>query len=161
MLISCKTILLILVGVLFLIAGCATLPSEPPPQSRPVPPVSSPPPQPSEPKAAKTPVPSPPPQPTEPKTTGTPGPRTIASLRLTEQARTLIESKEPDQAIRIIEKAIAIDSTNGYNYYYLAEAWLLKGDRNQAREFNRLAGIYLEKKSDWFLKVKRQKERIR
>jgi predicted Zn-dependent protease len=82
-------------------------------------------------------------------------------LRLTEQAQALIESKAPDQAIRILEKAIAIDPTNGYNYYFLAEAWLMKGDRKQALEFNQLAGIYLKKDAESILKVKRQKARIK
>jgi tetratricopeptide (TPR) repeat protein len=81
-------------------------------------------------------------------------------LKLTDQAQAFIASKEPDQAIRIIEKAIAIDPANGYNYYFLAEAWLMKGDRKQAREFNRLAGMYLKRDVDGSLKVEKQLERI-
>ncbi|RJQ65723.1 MAG: hypothetical protein C4530_00065 [Desulfobacteraceae bacterium] len=147
--ISCKTILLISAGVLLLATGCATLPPEAPPRPKQTP--------------RQTPqVPAPPVQSEEPETTKpvAPGPRAIASLKLTDQAQAFIASKEPDQAIRIIEKAIAIDPANGYNYYFLAEAWLMKGDRKQAREFNRLAGMYLKKDVDGSMKVEKQLERI-
>jgi tetratricopeptide (TPR) repeat protein len=135
-----KTILFVLAGMPFLITGCASFPSGSSPRtqqaSKPEPPHS---------------------QPEAPKKTDS---RTIASLRLTDQAQKLIASNQPDQAIRIIEQAIAIDPTNGQNYYFLAEAWLMKGDRNQAMSFNRLAEIYLETDAAWALKVTRQKERI-
>ncbi|MFC1534585.1 tetratricopeptide repeat protein [Thermodesulfobacteriota bacterium] len=89
-----------------------------------------------------------------------PAPRTIASLRLTEQARLLIKSKKPDEAIRTLEKALNIDPNNGRNYYFLAEAWMIKGNKIQAIEFNRMARIYLSKDAVWMLKVQQQKERI-
>ena len=44
--------------------------------------------------------------------------------------------------------------------YYLAEAWIMKGNRMQATEFNRMAGIYLGNDTAWMLKEQRQKERI-
>ena len=87
-------------------------------------------------------------------------PRTVASLRLTEQARLLIESKKPDDAISILEKAMNIDATNGQNYYYLAEAWIMKGNKSQATEFNRMAGLYLKDEGTWMTKVRQQKDRI-
>lgn len=86
--------------------------------------------------------------------------RAIASLRLTEQARLMIESKKPDEAISLLEKAINIDPGNGSNYYYLAEAWMIKGNRAQALEFNRMAEIYLGDNADWKARVQRQKGRI-
>lgn len=86
--------------------------------------------------------------------------RAIASLRLTEQARLMIESKKPDEAIGLLEKAINIDPGNGSNYYYLAEAWMIKGNRAQALEFNRMAEIYLGDNTDWKARVQRQKGRI-
>ncbi|MGD9974146.1 MAG: tetratricopeptide repeat protein [Desulfatirhabdiaceae bacterium] len=135
-----KTILFVLAGVPFLITGCAGFPSG------------------SSPRTQQAPKAVPPhSQPEAPKKTDS---RTIASLRLTDQAQKLIASNQPDQAIRIIEQAIAIDPTNGQNYYFLAEAWLMKGDRNQAMSFNRLAEIYLETDAAWVLKVTRQKEKI-
>jgi tetratricopeptide (TPR) repeat protein len=87
-------------------------------------------------------------------------PRAIASLRLTEHAKLLIESKKPDDAIRTLEKAVNINPNNGRNYYFLAEAWLLKKNRKQAIAFNRIAEIYLNNDAAWTLKVLRQKVRI-
>lgn len=142
--ISRNLIFVILLGVPLLINACATLPAEP---TRPE-------------KVQKTPLPTPPSPSAESKTGTPPAPRTIASLKLTEQAHALIESNAPDQAIRLLEKAIAIDPDNGRNYYFLAEAYLMKGDAKQARSFNRLAEIYLGKDADWTLKVKHQKARI-
>ena len=101
-----------------------------------------------------------PPEPVEPGTAEKPDPRTTASLRLTEQARLLIESKKPDQAVRTLERAINIDPGNGQNYYYLSEAWLMKGNAGQALSFNRLAEVYLEKDAVWMMKVRKQRERI-
>lgn len=89
-----------------------------------------------------------------------PAPRTLASLRLTDQAQVLIESHRPDEAIRILEKSLNMDPNNGLNYYFLAEAWIIKGNKNQAIEFNRLAGIYLNEDPVWMEKIQRQKEHI-
>lgn len=90
-----------------------------------------------------------------------PNPRVLASLRLSEQARLYLKAHKPDKAIRILERAINLDPNNGQSYYFLAEAWLLKDLVGQAREFNRLARIYLTgADSSWREKVKRQRERI-
>ncbi|MGD8388601.1 MAG: hypothetical protein PVG49_15760 [Desulfobacteraceae bacterium] len=90
-----------------------------------------------------------------------PDPHALTSLRLTEQARRCLESHRPDEAIRVLERAVNLDPNNGRNFYYLAEAWLMKDVIGQAREFNRLADIYLSgEDASWKKKVKRQKERI-
>jgi len=89
-----------------------------------------------------------------------PSPRALASLRLTEQGRRLLDSGDPDAAISALERAVGLNPTNGENYYYLSEAWLAKGDSTQAEKFNRLAGLYLEGEG-WGLKVLDQRERIR
>jgi len=54
-----------------------------------------------------------------------------------------------------------LNPSNGQNYYYMAEAWLKKGNPSQAREFNRLAAMYLKDDSNWIGRVKDQQERIR
>ena len=54
-----------------------------------------------------------------------------------------------------------VNPSNGQNYYYLAEAWLRKGNLSQANEFNRLAALYLRDDPDWTSRVKDQQERIR
>jgi tetratricopeptide (TPR) repeat protein len=88
-------------------------------------------------------------------------PRALASLRLTDQGRILLDSGRPDDAIRILEQAVSLNPNNGQNYYYLSAAWLLKGNTAQAREFNHLAGIYLKGDAEWMRRVMDQKEQIR
>jgi tetratricopeptide (TPR) repeat protein len=88
-------------------------------------------------------------------------PRAVASLRLTEQARVLLETGKVDDAITTLERAMNLNPSNGQNYYYLAEAWLKKGNPSQAREFNRLAAMYLKDDPNWIGRVKDQQERIR
>ena len=89
-----------------------------------------------------------------------PNPRQVASLRLTEQGKSLLESERPDDAMDMLERAVSLNPGNGENYYYLAEAWLMKHEPKQANEFNRLAGLYLRGKPDWMRKYLEQKERI-
>jgi len=89
-----------------------------------------------------------------------PSPRKVASMQLTEQARLLIRDNKPDEALRMLERAVALHPANGRNYYYMAEAWLMKGNRSQAREFNTLAGMYLRDEPEWQTRVKTQEERI-
>jgi hypothetical protein len=179
--INIKPVLFIFIGAFLFSFGCATAPPKvitPPKQTQEPspPPAQIPAPQPAAPTPEKTaPVKELPPSATvtppaqihEPRSTvpspsqaEKSAPRTVASLRLTEQARLLIESKKPDDAISILEKAMNIDTNNGQNYYYLAEAWILKGNKNQAVEFNRMAGLYLNNDESWKAKIKQQKERI-
>ncbi|MGD2028906.1 MAG: tetratricopeptide repeat protein [Desulfobacterales bacterium] len=92
--------------------------------------------------------------------TDKPSPRAIASLQLTDQGRLFLESGKPDQAIRMYEQALNLDPANGQNYYYLAEAWLMKANIVQAAEFNRLAAIYLEGDPEWMGRVIEQRDKI-
>jgi predicted Zn-dependent protease len=85
----------------------------------------------------------------------------VASLRLTEQARVLLESGKVDEAITTLERAMNVNPSNGRNYYYLAEAWFRKGNFSQAREFNRLAALYLRDEPGWMNRIKDQQERIK
>jgi predicted Zn-dependent protease len=73
----------------------------------------------------------------------------------------LLESGKVDDAITTLERAMNVSPSNGQNYYYLAEAWLKKGNPAQAREFNRLAAIYLKDEPGWMNRVKDQQERIK
>lgn len=90
----------------------------------------------------------------------TQNPRLTASLALTAQARQSIENQDADSAIRILERAIVVDPTNGQNYYYLSEAWLMKGNVDQALKFNELAEIHLAAHPRWDGMVSGQKQRI-
>jgi tetratricopeptide (TPR) repeat protein len=89
-----------------------------------------------------------------------PSPRAIASLQLTDQGRLFLQAGDPDRAIRMYEQALNLDPANGQNYYYLSEAWLMKGNIAQAAEFNRLAAMYLEGEPEWMDRVVRQRDRI-
>jgi len=89
-----------------------------------------------------------------------PSPRVVASLRITDQGRTLLERGKTDDAISLLERAVSLHPANGENYYYLAEAWLVKGNCAQAREFNHLAAAYLNTHAHWMEKVLGQRERI-
>lgn len=91
---------------------------------------------------------------------GKPRPREVASLHLTGQGQMLLESGKVDEAIGVLERAVNISPSNGINYYYLAEAWLRKGNVMQAREWNRLAGMYLAGDSEWSPRVYEQRGRI-
>jgi predicted Zn-dependent protease len=88
-------------------------------------------------------------------------PRALAALQLTEQGRMFLENNQPDDAIGILEQALNLNPDNGRNYYYLAEAWLMKWNIGQATEFNRLAEIYLKDDNEWLYRVKLQRERIK
>ena len=91
---------------------------------------------------------------------GEPGPQEVASLHLTEQGQMLLESGKVDEAIGVLERAVNIYPSNAKNYYYLAEAWLKKGNVTQAREWNRLAGMYLAEDSEWSPRIYEQRGRI-
>lgn len=95
-----------------------------------------------------------------PETTPEENPRVAASLQLTDQGRRLVEDGKPDHAIRVLEQAVSLNPANGQNYYYLAEAWLMKGYASQAREFNQLAEIHLKQDRDWIIRVAKQADRI-
>ncbi|MGH7847809.1 MAG: tetratricopeptide repeat protein [Candidatus Binatia bacterium] len=49
-------------------------------------------------------------------------PRRAASLRLTEEGKKMLANEDYRRALGSLERSIAIDSSNPYNYYYLAKA---------------------------------------
>ncbi len=137
-------------------------PMTPPPQaSVPLPPSGET--LPSAPQRVEPPPPPPPMErvvpPSRPREQA-PGPREVASLRLTEQAESFLEAGRADDAISVLERAVTLNPNNGRNYYFMAEAWLKKGNVAQARENNRLAGLYLRGDPDWMVKQLEQKGRI-
>jgi tetratricopeptide (TPR) repeat protein len=67
---------------------------------------------------------------------------------------------QPDDAIRVLEQAVNLNPTAGQNYYYLSEAWLMKRNPGQAREYNSLAASYLQNDPEWKGRVQEQRERI-
>jgi hypothetical protein len=83
-----------------------------------------------------------------------------AAAAMVRQGRQHLTQGEPDAAIRILERSVALDSSSGQNYYYLAEAWLMKENARHAREFNRLAGIRFAQDAVWQTRISRQRARI-
>jgi len=92
--------------------------------------------------------------------TGRENARAVASLQLTDQGRRLLENRQPDRAIRLLEQAVSLNPLNGQNYYYLSEAWLMNGSTDQAKEFNQLAEIHLKDDPRWMTRVAQQADRI-
>jgi tetratricopeptide (TPR) repeat protein len=101
------------------------------------------------------------PVPEETRLPGTDDPRERASLGLTEQGRVLLIDGRVDEAIGLFERALNISPANGCNYFFLAEAWILKGDYYQAREWNGMAETYLREDETWIGKVLEQKKKIK
>jgi hypothetical protein len=60
----------------------------------------------------------------------------------------------------VLEQAISLHPTNGQNYYYLAEAWLIKDVASEAKKFNRLADTHLKTDKAWIERVADQANRI-
>lgn len=89
-----------------------------------------------------------------------PTPQELASLQLCDQGRRLLKEGRVDEAISVLERAVGLNPNDGQNYYYLAEAWIVKGDMRQASEFNRLAGLYLRQDAGWMRRVSEQWKRI-
>ncbi len=53
-----------------------------------------------------------------------------------------------------------LNPAGGQNYFYLSEAWLMKGNPGQAKEFNSLAASYLGNDPEWKVRVQEQREKI-
>lgn len=86
--------------------------------------------------------------------------RMRASLTLARQARELISEGRADRAIRALERAVSIHPSSWRNYYYLAEAWLLKKNAEQALHFNELAALHLPGDAPGQKRIADQRRRI-
>ena len=106
------------------------------------------------------PAPLPAGKPSVPQTPKPDNAQVLAAEALVDQGRQLLAQGAPDAAIRVLERSVALDSNSGQNYYYLAEAWLMKQNAHQARVFNRLADMYLGRNPDWKNRIDRQNDRI-
>jgi len=58
-----------------------------------------------------------------------------AALRLIEDGRQQMEQGAYDAALDRLERAVAIDPTSAYGYYFLARVYLLKNNYDQAIAF--------------------------
>ncbi len=92
------------------------------------------------PTATATPEPSPEAEEAElpsllPKITDATRPNVAASLRLIEDGRTLLVREDYDHALDRIERALAIDPSNAYGYYFLARVHYEKHNYDQTIAF--------------------------
>jgi tetratricopeptide (TPR) repeat protein len=80
-------------------------------------------------------------------------PQRAASLRITEEGRSLLGSGEYEKALAQFEKTMAIDSTNPYSHYYLARAHFHLGHYQQAFNFLDVAESLLSGDPNWQAEV--------
>ncbi len=86
--------------------------------------------------------------------------RRQAAAALTDRGRVLMADGQVDPAMRLFEQALSLAPRYGPGYFYLADAWLLKNNWFQAREFHRQAVLYLETNAAWQRRVDAQRRRI-
>ena len=77
-----------------------------------------------------------------------------ASLRFAEEGRKALEASKPDDAIRDLGRAISIDPTDPYAYFYLGRAYMLKKDYPQALAFFGRSEVGLRTVPAWLGEVK-------
>jgi len=77
-----------------------------------------------------------------------------ASLRFAEKGRTALESSKLDDAIRDLGRAISIDPTDPYAYFYLGRAYMLKKDYPQALAFFGRSEVGVRAVPAWLGEVK-------
>jgi tetratricopeptide (TPR) repeat protein len=80
-------------------------------------------------------------------------PRRVASLRLAEEGRKLLQAGEYQTGLSRLEKAIALDSGNPYAYYYLAVAHFHLSQYQQSLNFLEIVGPALADKPSWLSRV--------
>ncbi len=77
-----------------------------------------------------------------------------ASLRFAEDGRKALEASKPDDAIRDLGRAISIDPTDPYAYFYLGRAYMLKKDYPQALAFFGRSEVGVRTVPAWLGEVK-------
>ncbi|MBV8139972.1 MAG: tetratricopeptide repeat protein [Deltaproteobacteria bacterium] len=68
-------------------------------------------------------------------------PARAASMRIAEQARTELLGGHPDEASRDLARAVSIDPSDPYAYFYLGRAYIVKKNYSQAMTFLKRAEI--------------------
>jgi tetratricopeptide (TPR) repeat protein len=79
----------------------------------------------------------------------TAAPALAASLRLTESARKRLGDGQVDDAMRELARAVSLDPSDAFAYYYLGRAYLARRNYTQALTFFRRAEIGFNGRSDW------------
>jgi TolA-binding protein len=76
-------------------------------------------------------------------------PALAASLRLIDQARDEILTHHEGDAIQTLTRAISIDASNPYAYFYLGRAYLAKKNYDQAITFFNRAEVHFGANPEW------------
>ena len=76
-------------------------------------------------------------------------PARVASLRVTEEARRQLAAGQPDEAIRALGRAISIDASNPYAYFYLGRSYFVRKQYDQALTFLARAEIGMGTDPAW------------
>jgi hypothetical protein len=76
-------------------------------------------------------------------------PALAASLRLTEEARKQLAAGDTDDAMRMLGRAVSIDSSNPFEYFYLARVYIVRKNYRQALTFLKRAEIGFGVRPDW------------
>ena len=76
-------------------------------------------------------------------------PALAASLRLTESARKQLANGQVDDAMRGLARAVSLDPSNAFAYYYIGRAYLARKNYAQALTFFRRADIGFHAQPDW------------
>src|SRR5262249_28736603 len=85
----------------------------------------------------------------DPEITKAVAPAVAASLRLTESARKQLVDGRIDDAMRDLARAVSLDSSDAFAYYYLGRAYLARKNYTQALTFFRRAEIGFNGRHDW------------
>lgn len=80
-------------------------------------------------------------------------PQRAVSLRLAEEGKRLIETRDFPRALNRLEKSIAIDSGNAYGYFYIAKAHHLMGRYKESLNFLDVAESRLSGEPFWLAEV--------
>jgi len=76
-------------------------------------------------------------------------PRRAASLRLTEEGKKMLANEDYTRALGSLQRSVAIDSTNPYNYYYLAKAHYQEARYQESLDFLDVAESRLSQEPYW------------
>ena len=85
----------------------------------------------------------------DPEITKAVAPAMAASLRLAESARKLMVDGQIDDALRQLARAVSLDPSDAFAYYYLGRAYFVRKDYMQALTFFRRAEIGFNGRRDW------------
>ncbi len=80
-------------------------------------------------------------------------PQRAVSLRLAEEGKGLLETRDFPRALNRLERSIAIDSGNAYGYFYIAKAHYLMGRHKESLNFLDVAESRLSGEPFWLAEV--------